>query len=148
MLSMKVDFGQIYAEVGVSFGFTNTVLIELCERIDGLGRVFEHYKKLFKTDDFFVVFIISATMKHDTLSVKGPTTLSKHKTVEFALHIPYKKTDSFSEQMSYALNFVGEGIDFVFRKYKTDPTGICEIINEVKELICANPEKYEKWTKS
>ncbi|WP_175691756.1 hypothetical protein [Burkholderia anthina] len=100
---MEIGFGQIYPEVGAFFDFTNTVLVELNEGINSLKISFAHYIKLFSSDEFSVVFIISATKKSDALSVKGPTTLMKKKRVEFVLHIPYRKFESFSDQMDYAL---------------------------------------------
>lgn len=144
---MKIRFGQIYPEIGVSFKFTNTVLNALREKLDGLGRVFGHYRKLFDVEDFSVVFIISATTKHDALVVKGPTTLPKRKEVEFVLHIPYQAAASFADQMAYALDFVGEGIGIVFDKYKTDSSGVGEIVAELKDSIRDDPDKYAKWTK-
>ncbi|WP_083214539.1 MULTISPECIES: hypothetical protein [Burkholderia cepacia complex] len=144
---MKISFGQIYPEVGASFDFTNTVLAELNDGINSLKGSFSHYAKLFSGDDFSVVFIISATKKSDALSVKGPTTLAKKKRVEFVLHIPYKQFESFSDQMDYALNFIGCGIKSTFDKYNSDSSGVVEIINRTKDVIRADPDKYMKWTR-
>ncbi|WP_321790358.1 hypothetical protein [Burkholderia pyrrocinia] len=144
---MKISFGQIYPEVGASFDFTNTVLAELNEGINSLGANFAHYIKLFSSDEFSVVFIISATKKSDGLSVKGPTTLAKKRRVEFVLHIPYRQFESFSDQMDYALNFIGDGVRSIFEKYNSDSGGVAEIIDRTKNVIRADPDKYMKWTR-
>jgi hypothetical protein len=49
--------------------------------------------------------------------------------------------------MNYILDCIGQGIIFVFKKYKTDPAGIEEVMNKMKALIASDPEKYQKWTK-
>ncbi|WP_249744642.1 hypothetical protein [Burkholderia pyrrocinia] len=144
---MKISFGQIYPEVGVSFDFTNTVLAELNEGINSLEGSFAHYVKLFSGDDFSVVFIISATKKSDILSVKGPTTLAKKKRVEFVLHIPYKQFESFLDQMDYALNFIECGVKSTFDRYNSDSSGVAEMVSRTKDAIRADPDKYMKWIK-
>lgn len=144
---MKVSFSQIYPEIDTSFDMTNTILKELSGEINDLNIVFEHYKKLFNTDDFFIVFIISATRKNPELVVKGPTTLPKKKKAEFVFHIPYRETTSFHEKIEYVLPFIENGIRFVFEKYKADSYKIKDAVNAVGALINADPEKYSKWTK-
>ncbi|OCG39805.1 RHS repeat domain-containing protein [Gilliamella sp. Bif1-4] len=79
--------------------------------------------------------------------VKGPITYSKQKDVEFFIFIPYKDFDIFTEQMNYILDCIGQGIIFVFKKYKTDPIGVEEVMDKMKALIASDPEKYQKWTK-
>ncbi|HGA4729071.1 TPA: hypothetical protein ACISU1_004442, partial [Salmonella enterica subsp. enterica serovar Wangata] len=106
-----------------------------------------HYEKLFKTDDFSIIFVISATRKSETLNVKGPTTKSKDKETYFSLFIPYREFSVFTIQISYVLDNIAEGIIFVLDKYKTDSSGVKESISEVKALIESDPEKYQKWTK-
>jgi hypothetical protein len=118
----------------------------LCEKLDDIGASFAYYNKLFKTDDFSVIFYISAA-KRSNLLIKGPTTLSKRKKIEFVIYIPYKNIDIFTEQMDYALDFVGQGVKFVFDKYKEDSSMIDGIVRQTKDLIRSDPEKYSKWTK-
>jgi hypothetical protein len=121
-------------------------LIPLRKYLDGLNKSIAHYDKLFKTDDYSIVFYISATREHKDF-VKGAITCSKQKIVEFFIFIPYKEFDIFTEQMNYILDCIGQGIIFVFKKYKTDPAGIEEVMNKMKALIASDPEKYQKWTK-
>ncbi|CNC63846.1 Uncharacterised protein [Yersinia pseudotuberculosis] len=143
---MNIQFSQIYAEVDTSYDITNTVLTPLRHYLVMLNKNIMHYNKLFNADDYSIVFIISAT-RNDKELVKGPTTLSKKKKVEFVIFIPYKELKTFAEQMSYVLDYIAEGIIFVFNKYKTDPSGVKEAVEEVKKMIMDDPDKYQKWTK-
>lgn len=148
MRLMNIYFSQIYLEgEDTTFAVTNTLIHRLSQRLDVLNKKINHYDKLFKGEDFSVVFVISATRKKNTLEVKGPTTYSKDKETSFSLFIPYQEISSFIEQMNYVLDYIAEGIIFVFNKYKTDPSGVKEAIEEVKKLIAADPEKYQQWTK-
>lgn len=140
----EIFFSQLYAEVDTNYSITNTVFYKISNRIDKLHRSFKHYEKLFKGDEFSIVFVISATRENKEL-IKGPLTISKEITSYFSIFIPYKKFDLFSEQMSYILDYIAEGIIFVFNKYKTDPSGVKESIEKVKKLIADDPEKYQKW---
>ncbi|WMY92608.1 hypothetical protein [Snodgrassella communis] len=143
---MKINFIQVYAEIDTSYDITNTVLIPLKKYLNGLNKSVVHYDKLFKTDDYRIVFYISATREHKDF-VKGPKTYSKQKKVEFFIFLPYKEFDIFTQQMNYILDCIGQGIIFVFKKYKTDPTGVEEVMDKMKTLITSDPEKYQKWTK-
>lgn len=81
---MKVYFSQIYLEgENTTFPITNTIIHLLSIQLDKLNKNLNHYEKLFKTDDFSIIFVISATRKSETLNVKGPTTKSKDKETYF-----------------------------------------------------------------
>ncbi|MCX8712213.1 hypothetical protein J3U57_06630 [Gilliamella sp. B3464] len=143
---MKIDFLQLYAEVGVCYEITDAVLNPLIENLNELNKTLPHYDKLFKTTDYELVFTISATQEHKNL-VYGPTTSSKNKVVYFTIFIPYKTFSCYKQQMFYVLDTLAEGIIFVFNKYKTDPLGIKEVFETLKTLIAKDPERYQKWLK-
>ncbi|MDI7419840.1 hypothetical protein [Cronobacter turicensis] len=144
---MRIKFNQIYAEVGVNYNITNAVLNPLEEMLDSLDKKIQHYEKLFSGSDYTVVFIISATAKNEELVVKGPTTLSKKKKVEFVIFLPYKKIESFIDEITYILGHVCNGICEVLEKYKTDTEEVKEIFEEMKALILKEPERYKVWIK-
>lgn len=144
---MNVSFGQIYPEIDTDFNFTNTILVELKNRINSTNQTFSDYENIFKTRNFSTNFIISATKKNDKLTVDGPTILKKDKSIEFVFHIPYKKINDFTKEMIYALNFVEEGLRLTFKKNHTEADEITTIVNDIKNLIQADPDKYRKWTK-
>ncbi|ALB53205.1 hypothetical protein AB8W28_15055 [Cronobacter universalis] len=144
---MRIKFNQIYAEVGVNYNITNAVLNPLEEMLNSLNKKIQHYEKLFSGSDYTVVFIISATAKNEELVVKGPTTLSKKKKVEFVIFLPYKKIESFIDEITYILGHVCNGICEVLAKYKTDTEEVKEIFEEMKALILRDPERYKVWIK-
>ncbi|MDI7691610.1 hypothetical protein [Cronobacter malonaticus] len=144
---MRIKFNQIYAEVGVNYNITNAVLNPLEEMLNSLDKKIQHYEKLFSGSDYTVVFIISATAKNEELVVKGPTTLSKKKKVEFVIFLPYKKIESFIDEITYILGHVCNGICEVLAKYKTDTEEVKEIFEEMKALILRDPERYKVWIK-
>ena len=139
---MKFSFGQIYPEVGARFSLPGTLLTLLRSRLDELQKEIKHFKNKFPEDDFSIVFIISATRKKDRVEAKGPTYLHKRREIEFAVHIPYKEMPEFDEKISYVLNQIAEGIISVLNKYKTDSSGIKEVIQDVVRIVQQNPDKY------
>ena len=143
---MKINFPLLWAEVGVRYEITNTVLNPLIENLNALNKTLPHYDKLFKTTDYDLFFIISATQEYKDL-VKGPLASSKRKVVNFSIFIPYKTFSCYKQQMFYVLDTLAEGIIFVFNKYKTDPLGIKEVFETLKTLIAKDPERYQKWLK-
>ncbi|MCX8642525.1 hypothetical protein J3U65_01760 [Gilliamella sp. B3791] len=143
---MKIDFLFLWAEVGVCYEITNTVLNPWRSNLNKLNKTLPHYDKLFKTTDYELVFTISATQEHKNL-VYGPTTSSKNKVVYFTIFIPYKTFNCYTQQMFYVLDTIAEGIIFVFNKYKVDPSGIKDVFETLKTLIAKDPERYQKWLK-
>lgn len=143
---MKINFPLLWAEVGVRYEITNTVLNPLIENLNALNKTLPHYDKLFKTTDYDLFFTISATQEYKDL-VKGPLASSKRKVVNFSIFIPYKTFNCYTQQMFYILDTIAEGIIFVFNKYKTDPSGIKEVFETLKTLIAKDPERYQKWLK-
>ncbi|OCL28719.1 hypothetical protein [Gilliamella sp. wkB171] len=143
---MKIDFLFLWAEVGVYYEITNTVLNPLVENLNKLNKTLPHYDKLFKTTDYDLFFTISATQENKNL-VYGPLASSKRKVVHFSIFIPYKTFSCHTQQMFYILDTIAEGIIFVFNKYKVDPSGINEAFETLKTLIAKDPERYQKWLK-
>ncbi|MGE9549454.1 hypothetical protein [Snodgrassella sp. CS2] len=143
---MKIDFLFLWAEVGVYYEITNTVLNPWRSNLNKLNKTLPHYDKLFKTTDYELVFTISATQEHKNL-VYGPLASSKRKVVHFSIFIPYKTFNCYTQQMFYVLDTIAEGIIFVFNKYKVDPLGIKEVFETLKTLIAKDPDRYQKWLK-
>ena len=143
---MKINFPLLWAEVGVRYEITNTVLNPLIENLNALNKTLPHYDKLFKTTDYDLFFTISATQEYKDL-VKGPLASSKRKVVNFSIFIPYKTFSCYKQQMFYVLDTLAEGMIFVFNKYKVDPSGIKEVFETLKTLIAKDPERYQKWLK-
>lgn len=144
---MNISFGQIYPEIDADFKVTNTILMELRNRINSTNQSFSDYENSFKTRDFSTSFIISATRKNDKLTIDGPTILKEAKSIEFVFHIPYKKISDFTKEMTYALDFIEEGLRLIFKKNHADADEITKAVNDIKSLIQADPDKYRKWTK-
>ena len=112
---MNISFGQIYPEIDADFKVTNTILMELRNRINSTNQSFSDYENSFKTRDFSTSPIISATRKNDKLTIDGPTILKEAKSIEFVFHIPYKKISDFTKEMTYALDFIEEGLRLIFK---------------------------------
>lgn len=144
---MNISFGQIYPEIDTDFKFTNTILIELRNKINSTNQSFSDYENIFKTRDFSTNFIISATKKNDKLTIDGPTILKKDKSIEFVFHIPHKKISDFTKEMTYALDFIEEGLRLTFKKNHADADEITTIVNDIKNQIQADPDKYRQWTR-
>ncbi|CCK16773.1 hypothetical protein BN136_2783 [Cronobacter universalis NCTC 9529] len=67
--------------------------------------------------------------------------------MEFVIFLPYKKIESFIDEITYILGHVCNGICEVLAKYKTDTEEVKEIFEEMKALILRDPERYKVWIK-
>lgn len=130
-MTMKINFSQLYAEVGVSFSPPIEVLRVLNKKVNSLNKEIPFFKKKFNDEDFTLGIVISATRKNDVFEVKGPTYFKKSKTVDFVLFIPYQDNITMAEEVPYILSHVGEGLAQIFEKYKADGSGIRESIQSV-----------------
>jgi len=142
---MKIEYMFLNQEPGVRYSMTDSVLDPLEEVLFNLDKRLAHFDKLWKGDDYRLVFTIGATTKNDVIKFYGPLTLSKSRAVHFSIFIPYKTFPDYKSEIYYILDCLKEGIFFVFNKYKTDPSGVEEAIQKVKDLIATDPEKYRKW---
>ncbi len=139
---MNIEFGQIYVELDTDFDLPSLLLKRLREELDVLGKEISHFNRIFKNADFKLVFIISATRKTDELNIKGPNLVRKKPAAEFVIFIPYKEIVDFVDKVSYALPYVAKGVIFVFNKYKTDSSGVEDIVRNVIVEVRDEPEKF------
>ncbi|MCY1013076.1 hypothetical protein OV079_47605 [Nannocystis pusilla] len=140
---MRIALTQISPEAGVSFGLSGSVLELVRDQLNALRKNIPHFAKIFGEEDYKIVFIITATRKLDSLSVKGPNILKRHKSAEFSLWIPYKSLD-FSDRVAYILPQISSGIIEIFRRYKADEHGIASVVQQAVEIALKRPEKYDQ----
>jgi hypothetical protein len=84
---MKVYFGQIYIEVGVSYGFSHYFQQWFGEQVSALVKSTERFET--KYPDYEVMIRISAKSNITKAEVKGPTIFKKDKDVEFTIFLPF-----------------------------------------------------------
>ncbi|WP_010504042.1 hypothetical protein [Paenibacillus elgii] len=141
---MNIDFTQLYYEPGTRFDSITPMILDLLyERLDALKVSIPHFEEKLKDENYSLVFIISATKEKTTLEVRGPNILRKSKDVEFALHIPYKEVVNFTDQVAYVLDFIAEGIVWVFEKYAISSSGVAEAVESVARTVQENPEAFQ-----
>ena len=140
---MKSQFTQIYAEVGVAFDLPHLLLKALRAKLDALGKTVPVFAKRFKTDDFVIDYIISATRRSGDLHVKGPGFLRKRPRVEFSIFIPYVEIADHGERMAYVLDQVGAGIREVLERYGVDSSGVEDCVREMIALVQSGSQDYQ-----
>jgi hypothetical protein len=141
---MHIQFSQLYSEIEVDYYIPSTILRELREKLNHLDKTIPHYNNLFHTDDYMLLIFISATLLKNTLSLSRPLVSSKNKIVQFFIDIPFIKIDDFITCMEYLLSCTEDGILMIFKKYKLDPTGVSEVIADMKESISINTKFYKE----
>ena len=86
---MKIFVGQIYIEPGVAYPFSHHFQIwiseELTKRIRPSTKFINAY-----SDDYNLIFNLSAKSKILEPEIKGPTVFKDDKDVEFTIFLPYE----------------------------------------------------------
>lgn len=140
---MKIEFGQIYPEVNISFNLSSDFLRLLMNSLDKLDLKLPYYERKYNGSEYKLVIIISASRKISEIQVKGPITLRKRPEIEFAFHIPYVETESFEQKIEYISNQICLGMINILEKYKAPCLELEKAIYEVVEIVSTSSEKYK-----
>ncbi|MFL6463706.1 MAG: hypothetical protein ACJ73N_04770 [Bryobacteraceae bacterium] len=142
---MRIALASVYNEVGTSFHLPHLVVKVLRERLQQLLASTEilEFNEKFRTGDFSVGFIISATRKKETFTVEGPIFMKKPKGIDFIFLIPYKQVPDLNERIDYVLGYVAEGIVQVLRRYNAPDPGITDAVRNVAMFVHQNPKQFE-----
>ena len=141
---MKINFATCYTEPGLNFdrAYSNQFWRILVKNFNVIEKNITFFEKKFKTPDFSMLIIIN-TIVADELVVRGPTVRRKSPDLDFAIWIPYKKTDSYEEEMAYFSQQLEKGMLYIFDKYGEDVSGIKEAIGATVQEALAHPTIYE-----
>jgi hypothetical protein len=140
-LKMRVHFGQIYIEPGITFPFSHHFQRRLAEEITALVKPSETFTKKFGAD-WELMFRISAKTQIDENEIRGPTIYKRDKNVEYTVFLPFDVIAHEDHVPQMALLFLLKGCCHVFRELGVDPAMIEKSAESMIDTICADPKMF------
>lgn len=138
---MKVHFGQIYVEPGITFPFSHHFQLHLGTAITSLvkpsGAFIDKYGP-----DWELMFRISAKTSIEDNEVKGPTVYQTDKDVEYSIFVPYEVVVRSDDICQSALRFILNGCCDVFRQLEIDTTKIADAAEVLINNICSDQRMF------
>jgi len=138
---MKIYFGQIYIQVGISFPFNHLFQKFLGTEITKLVEFSPKFIKRY-AEDYSLMFRISAKKELAVNEIKGPTVYKKDKDVEFSIFLPYTAIMQSTEPNREALKYLFEGIYEVFGKYEINISMLKSEQGKIIDKIMSSPEMF------
>ena len=86
---MKIYFGQLYIQAGISFPFNSSFQRFLSEEVSKLVEMNPKFEQSYGTE-YELMFRISAKKELLTNEICGPTIFKKEKDIEYTIFLPYK----------------------------------------------------------
>jgi len=142
MSLMKIYFGQIYIQVGISFPFNHLFQNFLGTKISELIKPSQKFITLY-SDDYSFGIRISAKKELAINEIKGPTVYKKDKEVEFTIFLPYTPIMQKIEPNRSALEHLFDGVYVVLGKYEIDISYLKKEQDKVIDKILSSPEMFE-----
>lgn len=85
---MKIFVGQIYVQVGIRYPFSYIFQKRMHEELSKLVKPSEAFLKKY-SEDFEIMFRLSAKSEIKEAEIKGPTIYKKDKDIEFTVFLPH-----------------------------------------------------------
>lgn len=140
-MTMKFRFSALYAEVDAYWEIHHELFKMLRKGLDELEKKIIFFEEVIKAD-YYLDITFTATRKNSELVINGPVVAKKSKSVEFVPHIPYVDCMNYEDQVSYVLENLQMCLNYIFKKYDSDFSGIPEAFEEVKKEFLNAKEKY------
>ncbi|MES2707944.1 MAG: hypothetical protein V4726_15230 [Verrucomicrobiota bacterium] len=139
---MKVHFGQIYIQPGVTFPFSFKFQHRMSEEITALVKPSQNFTQKYG-DDWDLIFRISA--KRDIIGneIRGPSVFRKTKDVEFSIFLPFDIIQRDVSACQSATEFLLQGICSVLETLEIETSVIHGRKSALVESICSDPTMFE-----
>lgn len=140
---MKVWFGQIYIESGVSFPFSHLFQRRLSQEITALVEPSTKFIKEYG-EDFEVMFRISAKEALQHNEIRGPTVFKKTKDVEYTVFLPFTVIMRHIDAPKHALSYLLKGVSDVFDLLEIDKAKFIDKQQVIIDGICSDSTMLEE----
>jgi len=142
--SMKIFVGQIYIEPEASYPFSHQFQIwfgqELTKRVQASQRFRQTY-----SDDFDLIFCVSAKTKITEPEIKGPTVFKRDKDVEFTVFLPHDGRErARPSEYRQPLKLLLDSIVTVLQGLGMDASRVMEDSPALIEYVTSNPEMIKR----
>jgi hypothetical protein len=139
---VKIYFGQIYVEPGISFPFTHEFQKFLSQEVTSI--VFPSSKFIHDFgEDWDLIFRISAKQKLENLEVRGPTKFNKDCDVEYTLFLPFDRLMNSSHTNVDAFETIFDGVLFVLESLNISVLDLKSKREELLEIIIKDPKMFK-----
>jgi len=139
---MKVFVGQIYIQPGINFPFSHEFQMRMGEELTKLVKPSNSFLKSY-SDDFDVIFRLSAKAEITETEIKGPTVFKKDNDIEFTIFLPYEagriKVD-FKQTIRKFLN----GVAVALKSLAIDETKVMGNSLELVEKFASNKLMFKQ----
>ncbi len=140
-VDMKVYFGQVYIQVGISFPFSHLFQNFLGTKVTELVKPSSKFIKCY-AEDYSLMFRISAKKELTENEIRGATVYKKDKDVEFSIFLPYTPIMQKENPNREALKYLFEGIYEVLEKYEINVSMLKSEQNKIIDKIMSSPEMF------
>jgi len=136
---MKVWFGQIYVQPGVSFDFSQHFQLRLSEEITRLVTPSATFTRKYGSE-WELIFRISAKTQINDNEIHGPSVFKADREIEYTIFLPFDPIARSGNVLRAALQFLLKGCCVVFRELDIDPALVEEKTESMIETIGADPK--------
>jgi hypothetical protein len=138
---MKVYFGQIYIQAGISFPFSYVFQNFLGTKVTELIKPSSKFIKRY-AEDYSLIFRISAKKELTANEIRGATVYKKDKDVEFSIFLPYTPIIQNEDPNREALKYLFDGIYEVLEKYEINISMLKSEQDKIIDKIMSSPEMF------
>lgn len=140
---MRVFVGQIYIQPEANYPFSHNFQKWISEELSKIVEPSDSFLKKY-TDDFDLIFRISAKKEIDEIEVKGPTVFKKDKDIEFTIFLPYdhnslETMDDFKQPLLLFL----DGVAIALEQLTIDATKVKSNASKMVESIISNKSMFK-----
>ena len=139
---MKVYFGQIYIEPGVTFPFSIAFKRRLGEEVSALIRPSSKFIQCYGAD-WNLVFRISAKRSIADSEIRGPSVFKKQRNLEFTIFLPFDAIQGAATPLHSAIELLLRGVCAVLDTLGFDTNSIQAREGTLATSLSSDPTMLE-----
>jgi len=139
---MRIYFGQIYIEAGVSFPFSHIFQHRLSEEVTALATPSPLFVKKYG-DDWDLMFRISAKAALRDTEIRGPSVFKKDKDVEYSIFLPFTIIRAAEDVARTAIEFLFDAFLSVLTKLGFSTERLVAHRPALIDSICSDPKMFD-----
>lgn len=140
---MKVYFSQIYIEQGAELFFSTAFQQYLSHEVSSLVAVSEAFAREY-SEDFDIIFRISAKRMIDLVEVRGPTMFRKSRDVEYTIFLPYDVLAISEEPHRMALHYLLTSVSDILDSLQIATSSLRNAEETIISNVITTPAMYQR----
>jgi len=139
---MRVHFGQIYIEAGVSFPFSHLFQRRLSDEVSALIVPSPQFLNKYG-EDWDMMFRISAKAAIRATEIRGPSVFRKGKDVEYSIFLPFTTIHAAEDVSRTAIHSLFDAFLSVLTKLGFSTERLEARRAALVEDICSDPTMFD-----